>query len=122
MWIDADIAIPAYDKQIVKIKVADFAENYVAEGYYNHKEEVWYRKDGYCLNDNVYQWLSDNKPDMREKVEEYVAELDEEISRCETWIEENMNIEACAVDVMEMRVKTLNEVRCDLESRLEELV
>ena len=64
----------------------------------------------------------ENQPDMRKKVKEYIAELDEEISRCEIWIEENMNIEACKVTVMETRAQTLNEVKCDLESRLEELV
>ena len=33
-----------------------------------------------------------------------------------------MNGEACQVSAMEMRAKTLNEVKNDLESRLEELV
>lgn len=62
------------------------------------------------------------RPDIRQKVKEYIAEIDEEISRCETWIEENMNIEACKVTAMETRAQTLNEIKCDLESRLEELV
>ena len=64
----------------------------------------------------------ENQLDIREKVKEYIAELDEEISRCKIWIEENMNIEACKVTVIETRAQTLNEVKCDLESRLEELV
>ena len=64
----------------------------------------------------------ENQLDIREKVKEYIAELDEEISRCEIWIEEHINGEACQVTAMEMRAKTLNEVRNDLESRLEELV
>ena len=37
-------------------------------------------------------------------------------------IEEHMDGEACQVSVMEMRAKTLIEVKNDLESRLEELV
>lgn len=56
MWIDTDIAEPSYDNQIVKVKVADLTGNYITEAYYNHMEQKWYNKDGYCLNDNVYQW------------------------------------------------------------------
>ena len=122
MWIDTDIAIPAFDKQIVRIKVADFTENYVTEGYYNHREQVWYDKNGHCLNDNVYKWLSDNQPDMREKVREYISELDAEYDRCMDWIQEHMNGEACQVSAMEMRAKTLNDVKNDLQNRLDELV
>lgn len=64
----------------------------------------------------------ENQPNMREKVREYISELDVEYDRCMDWIEEHMNGEACQVYAMEMRAKTLNEVKNDLESRLEELV
>ena len=64
----------------------------------------------------------ENQPDMREKVREYISELDAEYDRCMTWIEEHMNGEACQVSAMEIRAKTLNEVKNDLESRLEELI
>ena len=64
----------------------------------------------------------ENQPDMREKVRGYIDELDKEIERCMDWIEEHMNGEACQVSAMEMRAKTLMEVKNDLESRLEELV
>ena len=64
----------------------------------------------------------ENQPDMREKVKEYIDELDAEYDRCMEWIEEHMNGEACQVSAMEMRAKTLNEVKNDLESRLEELI
>ena len=64
----------------------------------------------------------ENQPDMREKVREYISELDAEYDRCTDWIEEHMNGEACQVSAMEMRVKTLMEVKNDLEGRLEELV
>ena len=63
-----------------------------------------------------------SKPDMREKVKEYIGELDAEYDRCMIWIEEHMDSEACQVSAMEMRAKTLNEVKNDLESRLEELI
>lgn len=64
----------------------------------------------------------ENQPDMREKVKEYIGELDAEYDRCIEWVEEHMDGEACQVSTMEMRAKTLNEVKNDLESRLEELV
>ena len=64
----------------------------------------------------------ENQPDMREKVRGYIDELDEEIERCMDWIEEHMNGEACQVSAMEMRAKTLMEVKNDLQGRLEELV
>ena len=64
----------------------------------------------------------ENQPDMRGKVREYIGELDAEYDRCMDWIEEHIDGEACQVFAMEMRVKTLMEVKNDLQSRLEELV
>ena len=64
----------------------------------------------------------ENQPDMREKVKEYISELDAEYDRCMEWVEEHMDGEACQVSAMEMRAKTLMEVKNDLQSRLEELV
>ena len=64
----------------------------------------------------------ENQPDMREKVKEYIGELDAEYDRCMTLIEEHMDGEACQVTAMEMRAKTLMEVKNDLQGRLEELV
>ena len=64
----------------------------------------------------------ENQPDMREKIKEYISELDVEYDRCIDWIEEHMDGEACQVSAMEMRAKTLMEVKNDLEGRLEELV
>ena len=64
----------------------------------------------------------ENQPGMREKVKEYIGELDVEYDRCMTWIEEHMDGEACRVSGMEMRSKTLMEVKNDLQGRLEELI
>lgn len=64
----------------------------------------------------------ENQLDMREKVKEYISELNTEYDRCIDWIEEHMDGEACQVSAMEMRAKTLNDVKNDLQSRLEELV
>ena len=63
-----------------------------------------------------------SKPDMREKVREYMSELDVEYDRCMDWIEEHMDGEACQVSAMEMRAKTLMEIKNDLKGRLEESV
>ena len=64
----------------------------------------------------------ENQPDIRGKVMEYIGELDAEYDRCMNWIEEHMDGETCQVSAMEMRAKTLIEVKNDLEGRLEELV
>ena len=64
----------------------------------------------------------ENQPDMREKVKEYISELDAEYDRCMTWVEEHMDGEACQVSAMEMRAETLMEVKNDLQGRLEELI
>lgn len=64
----------------------------------------------------------ENQLDMREKIMEYIDELDVEIDRCMEWVEEHMNGEACQVSAIEMRAKTLNEVKNDLQGRLEEVV
>ena len=64
----------------------------------------------------------ENQPDMREKIKEYISELDVEYDRCMGWIEEHMDCEACQVSAMEMRAKTLMEVKNDLQGRLEELI
>ena len=70
--------------------------------------------------EKLYKYES--QPDMREKVREYISELDAEYDRCMDWIEEHMDGEACQVSAMEMRATTLNEVKNDLQGRLEELV
>ena len=68
--------------------------------------------------ESLYRY--ENQPDMREKVKEYISELDVEYDRCMKWIEEHISDESVAP--MEMRAKTLNEVKNDLKGRLEELV
>ena len=71
----------------------------------------------------------ENQPDMREKVNEYVSELDVEIDRC---VDEAESILAAIGDYdeksmptnyirLEERAKVLGEVKNDLEGRLEEL-
>lgn len=55
-WIDTNKAIPAYDGQVVKMKVADPCKDYTTKGWYDHKREEWFSIDGLCLHDNVYAW------------------------------------------------------------------
>lgn len=71
----------------------------------------------------------ENQPDMREKVKEYIDELDVEYDRC---VDEAESILAAIGDYdeksmptnyirLEERAKVLGEVKNDLEGRLEEL-
>lgn len=72
----------------------------------------------------------ENQPDMREKVKEYISELDTEIDRC---TDEAESILAAIGDYdekpmptnyikLEERLKVLGEVKNDLRGRLEESV
>ena len=66
----------------------------------------------------------ENQPDMREKVKEYIGELDEEISRCEK-LYEDVSVGCSDVTrslTIQCRIETLSQVKGDLESRLEELI
>ena len=72
----------------------------------------------------------ENQPDMREKVREYIDELDAEYDRC---MDQAESILAAIGDYDEKpmplnyiklveRAEVLNEVKNDLESRLDELI
>lgn len=68
------------------------------------------------------------KPDIREKVKEYISNLGVEIDRCHKEIEKLSYNEVKAIvnraeiNVYMSRAKTLTEVKNDLQGRLEELV
>ena len=64
----------------------------------------------------------ENQPDMREKIKEYIDELDKGYDRYMDWIEEHMDSETYQVTAMEMRAKTLMEVKNEIQGRLEELI
>ena len=62
-----------------------------------------------------------NLPDMRQKVKEYINDLLAEIGRCE----ERMGMEDIDTDFVRcgiIRVETLNEVINDLQERLSEVI
>lgn len=65
-----------------------------------------------------------NQPDMREKIKEYIGELDTEIDRLESDLEKQMtyNVEACKVSSTESRFNAIIEVKNDLLGRLEEVI
>lgn len=66
----------------------------------------------------------ENQPDMREKIKEYISELDTEIDRLESDLEKQMtyNVEACKVTATESRLNVIIEVKNDLLGRLEEVI
>lgn len=70
--------------------------------------------------EKLYQY--ENQPDMREKVGEYVGELDTEIERLGALLEEYMDAEACTATAIEVRLQALTEVKNDLQSRLDEVM
>ena len=90
-----------------------------------HPDYVWFGSyyKHIKVEDNVL-------PDMREKVKEYISELDVEIERC---VDEAESILAAIGDYdknpmptnyirLEERTKVLGEVKNDLQGRLDELI
>ena len=61
---------------------------------------------------------------MREKIKEYISELDMEIDRLEFELEKQItySVEACKVTATESRLNALIEVKNDLLGRLEEVI
>lgn len=65
----------------------------------------------------------ENQPDMREKVKEYISELDAELDRCRSWLNDNRDkLGSVNFERMYGRINVLQEVKNDLQGRLEELV
>ncbi len=72
-------------------------------------------------------------PDMREKVKEYITEIQEEIDRCVKLIEDKFvelendaakEVYLCGIEYekIESRIETLGQVQNDLKNRLEEVI
>ena len=70
--------------------------------------------------EKLYQY--ENQPDMRKKIKEYISELNTEIDRLESDLEKQMifDVETTKVAITESRMKTLIDVKTDLEGRLME--
>lgn len=78
----------------------------------------------YCGNLTYYTETKrfGNKPDMREKIKEYIGEIDMEIKRLENQLENHMNYEARMVTEIESKLQTLIDVKNDLLGRLNEVI
>jgi hypothetical protein len=64
-----------------------------------------------------------DKPDMREKVREYITELDKEIDRCQNELQKYYKSNGdMGVINMQNRIQVLIEVKNDLLKRLEEVI
>lgn len=64
-----------------------------------------------------------DKPDMREKIREYINELDTEIDRCENELQKYYKSNGdIGVISMQNRIQVLIEVKNDLLGRLEEVI
>lgn len=63
----------------------------------------------------------ENQPNIREIIKEYIGELDTEIKRCENELQKYYkNNGDIGVIHMQSRIKTLKEVRYNLQSKSEE--
>lgn len=93
-----------------------------------HPEYVWF--GSYYKHIKVEENVL---PDMREKVKEYMSELDTEIDRCTKFIEDKLSkikdndkkeIYLFSIEyiTLKTRVNTLTEVKNDLQGRLEKLI
>lgn len=62
-------------------------------------------------------------PNIKNQVQEYIGELDLEIKRCMSWQNDNFDkIGSLNFEKIISRINTLQEVRRDLKSKLDELV
>ena len=72
-------------------------------------------------------------PDMREKVKEYITEIQEEIDRCVKLIEDKFvelendaakEVYLCGIEYakIESRIETLGQIQNDLKNRVEEVI
>lgn len=61
----------------------------------------------------------ENQPDIREKIKEYIIELDAEIKRLAVQLEEHMDDEADIVTGIEARINTLIDVKLKMTYMVE---
>ena len=67
--------------------------------------------------------MDQDKPDMREKIKEYIGELDTEINRCENELQKYYKSNGdIGVISMQNRIQILIEVKNDLLGILEEVI
>lgn len=114
-WNNFNVGDAFYTENIYRCAMVDHVMKriiFVTEEEYKNEFELRYNSKKY------------KKPDMREKVREYITELDAEIDRLESDLEKQMtyNAEACKVTETESRLNAIIEVKNDLLGRMEEVV
>lgn len=114
-WNNFNVGDAFYTENIYRCAMVDHVMKriiFVTEEEYKNEFELRYNSKKY------------KKPDMREKVREYITELDAEIDRLESDLEKQMtyNAEACKVTETESRLNAIIEVKNDLLGRLEEVM
>lgn len=114
-WNNFNVGDAFYTENIYRCVMVDHVMKrimFVTEEEYKNEFELKYNSKKY------------KKPDMREKVKEYIGELDTEIKRLESDLEKQMtyNVEACKVTATESRLNAIIEVKNDLLGRLEEVI
>lgn len=112
-WNNFNVGDAFYTENIYRCVMVDHVMKriiFVTEEKYKNEFELRY-------NNNKHK-----KPDMREKIKEYIGELDTEIDRLESDLEKQMifDVETTKVAIAESRMKTLIDVKTDLEGRLME--
>ena len=112
-WNNFNVGDAFYTENIYRCVMVDHVMKrivFVTEEEYKNEFELRY-------NNNKHK-----KPDMREKIREYISELDTEIDRLERNLEKQMifNVETTKVAIIESRMKALIDVKTDLEGRLME--
>ena len=114
-WNNFNVGDAFYTENIYRCAMVDHVMKriiFVTEEEYKNEFELRYNSKKY------------KKPDMREKVREYITELDAEIDRLESDLEKQMtyNAEACKVTETESRLNAIIEVKNDLLGRLKEVI
>ena len=61
-------------------------------------------------------------PDMREKIKEYIMELEEQINTHEKWLIKHQNADIKEEFIVRGSLATLVDVKGDLQSRLDEII
>lgn len=130
-WQDESVKLPKLNEEVLiswQDKQRPNRSPFV--GYFKQTEfgvqTIISANDGmdFCPLQNGMRWRRFNQPDMREKIKEYISELDTEIDRLESDLEKQMthNVEACKVTATESRLNAIIEVKNDLLGRLEEVM
>ena len=61
-------------------------------------------------------------PDMREKIKEYIMELEEQINTHEKWLIKHQNADIKEEFIVRGSLATLVDVKGDLQSMLDEII